>query len=211
MTWLAGLRAVATIAVMTRMSRAVTFASAVLVLASCAPAVPSITVRTPAGPIVADAEKVTVVIVQPETRLRSVAIVDGRGQLVAQLDDRSHTVLRLPEGPTLLYAVVENKAETADRIEGTLVAGRVYYATIGERDGGVAFLALNARSPGGRWSHRGDYLARTPRVTIDPDKLGRAVNELGDTAALMHAADSHVAKLEGAAAAEHAIQESDGF
>jgi hypothetical protein len=185
---------------------------AVLALAACAPTVPSIAIRAPAGPLAADPEKVTVVIVQPEARLRSVDIVDGRGQLVAQLDDRSHTVIHVPEGPTLLYAVVENRAETADRIEGTLVAGRVYYATVGERrDGGVALLALNARSPDGRWRRKDGYLAATPRVTMNPELVVRAANELGDTTALMKAADAHVASLDAAQAAEHAIQESDGF
>jgi len=178
---------------------------------ACAPAFPSIAVKTPAAPIAPDPEKVIVVIVQPTTRLHAVAIIDGRGQLVGQLDDRSHTVLRLPEGPTLLYAVVENNAETADRIEGTLMAGRVYYATVGEREGGIALLALNARSPDGRWSHRDEYLAATPRVAMDPDRVVREANEIGDTTALMKAADAHVAKLDASAAAEHTIQESDGF
>jgi len=180
-------------------------------LAGCAPAVQTIVVKAPATPIAPDPEKVTIVVVQPEARLRSVGLVDGRGQLVGQLDERSHTVVHLPEGPTVLYAVVENKAETADRIEGTLMGGRVYYATVGEREGGVALLALNPRSPDGRWSHRNEYLASTPRVAMDPDKVVRAMNDLGDTAALMRAADAYVAKLDPARAAEHVIQESDGF
>ena len=179
--------------------------------AACAPAVPSIAIRTPASPIAADPEKVTIVIVQPETRLRVVDLVDGRGQLVAQLDDRSHTVIHVPEGPTLLYAVVENRADTADRIEGTLIAGRVYYATVSERPGGVALRALNARSPDGRWRHKDEYLAATPRVTMNPELVVRAANELGDTTTLMKTADDYVAKLDASAAAEHTIQESDGF
>jgi hypothetical protein len=184
---------------------------AAAVIVSCAPSFPSIAVRTPAGPIAADPERVTVVIVQPTTRLRAVGIVDGRGQLVAELDDRSHTVIHVPEGPTLLYAVVENRADTADRIEGTLIAGRVYYATVGERPGGVALLALNARSPEGRWRHKDEYLASTPRVAMNPELVVRTMNELGDTTALMKAADAYVAKLDAAQAAEHTIQESDGF
>jgi hypothetical protein len=180
-------------------------------LAGCAPAVQAITVKAPADAIAPDPEKVTVVVVQPEARLRSVGLVDGRGQLVGQLDDRSHTVIHLPEGPTVLYAVLENKAETADRLEGTLLAGRVYYATVSEREGGVALLALNPRSPDGRWSHKSEYLAKTPRVAMDPDKVVRAMNDLGDTAALMRVADAYVAKLDPARAAEHVIQESDGF
>jgi hypothetical protein len=199
------------VTVITRVKRVIVTLGSVLVVAGCATAVPTIAVRTPAGPIAADPEKVTVVIVQPTTRLRAVDIVDGRGQLVAQLDDRSHTVIHVPEGPTLLYAVVDNRADTADRIEGTLIPGRVYYATVGERPGGVALLALNARSPDGRWRHKEEYLAATPRVAMNPDLVVRTMNELGDTTALMKAADAYVAKLDAAAAAEHTIQESDGF
>ncbi|HVU50590.1 MAG TPA: hypothetical protein VHL80_07870 [Polyangia bacterium] len=195
-----------------RAIRVIRCAGAIVAVVGCAPAFPSIAVRTPAGPIAADPEKVTVVIVQPESRLRAVSIVDGRGQLVAQLDGRSHTVIHVPEGPTLLYAVAENRAETADRIEGTLIAGRVYYATVAERPGGgVALLALNARSPDGRWRHKAEYLAATPRMTMNPDLVVREANELGDTAALMRAADAHVATLDAGQAAEHTIQESDGF
>jgi hypothetical protein len=182
-----------------------------LATAACAPAVPSIAIRTPAAQIAADPERVTVVIVQPSTHLRVVDIIDARGQLVAQLDDRSHTVIHMPEGPTILYAAIENRADSADRIEGTLVAGRVYYATVGERPGGVALLALNARSPDARWRHRDEYLAATPRVSMNPDLVVRTANDLGDTTALMKAADAHVAGLDAAQAAEHAIQESDGF
>ena len=48
-------------------------------------------------------------------------------------------------------------------------------------------------------------------MQIDPQLVVRAMNELGDTGALMHAADAHVAKLPPAELAEHTIQESDGF
>jgi hypothetical protein len=180
-------------------------------LAACAPSYPSIAVRTPATPITADFDKVTLVVVQPESRLHAVSIVDGRGQLVGALDDWSHTVIRLPEGPTVLYAVVENHAETADRIEGTLVAGRVYYATIGAREGGLTFLTLSPRSPGNRWKRRDSYVADTPRVAMNPEKVGRAAAELGDPQALMRAADDRLAKLDPGSAAEHSFQESDGF
>jgi len=184
--------------------------SLVCLVLACAPAVPNITVRTP-GAIAAVPDAVTVVIVQPETRLRSVAIIDGRGQLVGQLDDRSHTVIRLPEGPTVLYAVLENRAETADRLEGTLVAGRLYYATVSPRGGGVALLALSPRSPDGRWSHKNEYLSATPRIQMDPERVTRAANELGDTAVIMQTADAYVTQLDDARRAEHEIQESDGL
>lgn len=191
-------------------ARAVTALCAGGVGAGCAPDFPNITVETP-GTIAAAPNAVTVVIVQPVDHLRSVNIVDGRGQLVAQLDDRSHTVVHAPEGPTLLYAVLENKAETADRIEGMLIAGRVYYATVGTRPGGVALLALSPRSPDGRWSHKDEYLATTTRVQMDESKVMRAMNELGDAEAITRAGDAYVAKLAAPQLAEHTIQESDGF
>jgi hypothetical protein len=37
------------------------------------------------------------------------------------------------------------------------------------------------------------------------------MNDLGDTGAIVQAGDAHVAALPAADAAEHAIQESDGF
>lgn len=181
-----------------------------LVLA-CAPTVQTITVATPGGAIVAAPESVTVVVVQPTSRLRAVNLVDGRGQLVGQLDGRSHTVVHVTEGPTLLYAVLDNRADTADRIEGTLMRGRVYYVTVGERAGGVELVTLNARSRDGRWSHKDEYLATTPRLQMDPQKVTRAVNDLGDPEAIIDAANAHVATLDAAAQAEHAIQENDGL
>jgi hypothetical protein len=178
--------------------------------ASCEPAVPNVTVRTP-GAIAAVPDAVTIVIVQPTTRLRSVGILDGRGQLVGQLDERSHTVVHLPEGPTVLYAVLENRAETADRVEGTLVPGRVYDATVGQRPGGVAFLTLTPRSSDGRWSHKDEYLRTTPRLQMDPQKVMRAVNELGDPEAIIQAGDAYAATLDAAQLAEHTFQENDGL
>jgi hypothetical protein len=181
----------------------------VLGAAACEPAVHNITVASP-GTIAADANKVTVVVIQPVTRLRSISLLDGRGQLVGQLDDRSHTVVHLPEGPTVLYAVLENRAETADRIEGTLVPGRIYYATVYERAGGVALLALNPRSPGARWSHKDEYLRTTPRVQMDMERITRAVNEIGDPDPIINAAEAYVAGLDASARAEHEIAETDG-
>lgn len=165
----------------------------------------------PGGAIAPAPESVTVVVVQPTSRLRAVNLVDGRGQLVGQLDGRSHTVIHVSEGPTLLYAVQDNRADTADRIEGTLIRGRVYYVTVGERAGGVELVTLNARSRDGRWSHKDEYLRATPRLQMDPQKVTRAVNDLGDTEAIINAGNAHVAALDAAGQAEHAIQENDGL
>jgi hypothetical protein len=191
--------------------RAVMFVSLVLA-AACEPVVHDITVRTPSS-LAPDFEKVTVIVIQPVSHLRTVSLLDGHGQLIGQLSDRSHTVIKLHEGPTVLYAVHENHAESADRIEGTLVPGRTYYATIDERQGedGLDFRALNVRSPADRWRHKDEYLAQTPRVQMDPDRVIRTANELGEPHAILRAGDAHVAKLDAAAQAERAIQETDGF
>jgi len=179
------------------------------VVGACEPTVPNITVRTP-GAIAPAHDAVSIVVIQPETRLHAVGLLDGRGQLVGQLDDRSHTLVRVSEGPTILYAVLGKHPETSDRIEGTLVSGRVYYATVSERPGGVALLTLNPRSPGGRWSHKDEYLRATPRVQMDPQLVTRAVNELGDPEAIIHAGNAYVDSLDAAARGEHQIQETDG-
>jgi hypothetical protein len=176
----------------------------------CAPVVQSIAVPD-TGAIAAAPETVTVVVVQPGWKQRPVNLLDGRGQLVGQLNGRSHTVVRLSEGPTLLYAVLDRDAATADRLEGTLIRGRLYYAYVGERDGGVELLALNARSGHDRWRHKDEYLTSTPRVQMDTERLTRAVNDLGDPAPIIDAANARVAAMDGAAQAEHAIQENDGL
>jgi hypothetical protein len=178
--------------------------------AGCGPVVENITVRSP-GELVADPHAVTIVVIQPASDLHSVNLVDGHGQLVGQLDGRSHTIVRTSEGPTLLYAVLDNRAGTADRLEGTLIAGRVYYATVGPRPGGVALLALTPRSPNGRWSQKAAYLTSTARVEMDGQRLSHAVSQLGVALPIMEAGDAHAAKLDAASAGEHTIQETDGF
>jgi hypothetical protein len=180
------------------------------IAAGCGPVVDNITVHS-ASAIVSDPRAATFVVIQPESDLHSVNLVDGHGQLVGQLDGRSQTIVRLPEGPTLLYAVLDNRAGTADRLEGTLIPGRVYYATVGARPGGVALLALTPRSPNGRWNQKAAYLTATPRVEMDGRRLSHAVNQLGGVLPIMEAGDARAAKLDAASAGEHTIQETDGF
>jgi hypothetical protein len=182
---------------------------AATLLGACAPAVQNITVVTP-GTITSAPDVVTIVVIQPTTRLRAVELVDGRGQLVGQLDDRSKTVVHVPEGPTVLYAVLENRADTVDSVEGTLVPGRVYYATVEERPGGVALTVLSPRRIDDAWAHRNEYLSRTPRVQMDPLRIGRAVNELGDTAPILQAGDARAATLDTTQLAARTFQETDG-
>jgi hypothetical protein len=182
--------------------------AALFLVSGCEPAVHSITVASP-GRIEPDGDKVTVVVVQPATRLRAVGLLDGHGQLVGQLDDRSHTVVHLPEGPNALYAVLENRAATADRIEGTLISGRVYYLTVNERPGGVALLAFTHRSAD--WTRKDEYLATTPRVQMDPDRVTRMANEVGDPDPILRAGDDYAASLDAATRAAHELQENDGL
>jgi hypothetical protein len=179
-------------------------------IAACGPSFPNISVVSP-GTIEATPDAATVVIIQPASRLRSVEIIEGHGQLVGQLDDRSHTVVRVHEGPTVLYAVLGPDASTVDRIEGTLIAGRIYYAIVEARAGGVALLALTPRSRDDRWRHKSEYLAATPRLQLDPRQLTPAVNELGSTDAIIQTGDGRAARMDAAQIAEHSIQETDGF
>ncbi|HEX4404598.1 MAG TPA: hypothetical protein VH560_07210 [Polyangia bacterium] len=184
--------------------------SAMLGAGACAPGVQNITVATP-GPITSAPDVVTIVVLQPTTRLHTVELVDGRGQLVGQLDGHAQTVVHVPEGPTVLYAVLENRADTVDRVEGTLVPGRVYYATVSEREGGVALLVLSPRRVDGAWEHKNEDLSRTPRVQMDPQRIGRAVNELGDTGPIIQAGEARAAALDPAQIAARTFQESDGL
>jgi hypothetical protein len=161
--------------------------------------------------ITAAPDAVTVIVVQPKTQLRDVQLVEGHGQLVGQLEGPSHTVLKLREGPTVLYASLGNDAATVDRIEGTLISGRTYYALVEPRDGGVALLALTPRTPGDLWSRKAELLAATPRLALDPQKVTRVVNELGDLDPILRAGDARADRLDPAATAARTLQETDGF
>lgn len=180
------------------------------VLAACTPAVPNITVKTP-EPLSADPAQATLVIVQPTTRFGSLSILDQDGRLLGQLNDRSHTVLRIPPGPRRLYAVPEKEASFADRIEGSFDGGRTYFATISLRWGGVSFLALNPRSRDERWSHKDEYLAATPHVQMDPSKVTLASERLGDPTKVLKTADAYSDRLDEAHRAEHLVRAEDGI
>jgi hypothetical protein len=144
--------------------------------------------------------------------LRPVNLLDGRGQLVGQLQGRSHAVIHVSEGPTLLYAVLDNRPQTADRIEGTLMRGRLYYAMVGERaDGGVELVTLNVRSRDSRWNHKDEYLTATPRLQLEPERITRAVNDLGAPEAVIDAGNARVTALGAMEQAERTIQENDGL
>jgi hypothetical protein len=141
-------------------------------------------------------------------------ILDGHGRLVAQLNDRSRAIVRVPPGPIHLYAIVGNVAEAADRIEGTVQAGRTYYATLGVRGGGfggLAFRALNRRSLDDRWALRDTYISKTPLIEMDPKKIAVATRQIGDPAPLLQKIDAQIEKLSSAHRAERMIEPEDGL
>ena len=105
-----------------------------LIAVGCGPVVQYITVPSTAS-VTPSSDQANIILMQPTTRF-NVNILDARGELVAQLNGRSRTIVRLPPGPIRLYAIIGNFAEAADRIEGTVQAGRTYYATLSVRGGG---------------------------------------------------------------------------
>jgi hypothetical protein len=110
-----------------------------------------------------------------------------------------------------LYAVVENRAEWGDRIEGSVLPGKVYYATLSMRWGGVSFLTLTPRSPDQRWSHKDEYLSGTQGVEMDPSKTALAKQQLGDTKSMLTTVDGSVSKFDAAHMAERTIHPEDGL
>jgi hypothetical protein len=177
--------------------------------AGCGPAVPNITVMSPGTPTPAS-DMATIVVVQPTTHFPSVSIVDGNARLLGQLNDRSYTVFQVPPGQVRLYAFWENQIKGADRVEGVVQAGKIYYTTISFRWGGVSFLALNQRSPDGRWAQKDEYLGKAPRVQMDPAKSAEVLQKIGTPPAMFQYADENVSKMDAAHQAERVIQAQDG-
>ena len=152
-----------------------------LIAVGCGPVVQYITVPSKAS-VTPPSEQANIVLMQPTTRF-NVNILDARGELVAQLNGRSRTIVRLPPGPIRLYAIIGTFAEAADRIEGTVQAGRTYCATLSVRVGGfggLAFRALNPRSLDDRWAQRDAYVAGNPLIEMDPPKVPIVIRQIGD-------------------------------
>jgi hypothetical protein len=175
----------------------------------CGPAVHNITVRSAAS-VSADPSAATIVVMQPSTRYGSVSILDATGQLMGMIHDRSATIVHVPPGPVRLYAIVERQAGWGDRIEGSVAAGHVYYATISMRWGGINFLALNPRSRDDRWSHLSQYLETAPMVQMDPSGIPTARHELGDTSRLIAEMDHRADGLDAEHHEERVIHPEDG-
>lgn len=187
-------------------------AALVLTALACSPAVPNVTVKT-ANTLEAVQDAATIVVIQPRTKYKSVSFVDGAGRLLGQLDRRTYTLLRVPPGPVRLYAFWENKITAADRIEGTVLAGKIYFATISFRGtvGGIALLALNPRSPDRRWTEKDRYLSSTQRVQMDPKREVEVMQRLGAAPEIFHWADEHTKGLTGRAHDERVILPGDGI
>jgi hypothetical protein len=180
-----------------------------LVAVGCGPAVHNIAVRSSAS-VAPDPGSATIVVMQPSTRYGSVSILDPSGNLVGMLNDRSATIVHVPAGNFRLYALVEREAGWGDRLEGTVEAGRVYYATISMRWGGINFLALNPRSRDDRWSHLSEYLDQSPMVEMSPSGIPVATRELGDTQAMIQRIDHFADGLDADHHEERVVQAADG-
>lgn len=193
-----------------RRTSAVAIMTLALAAAACGPPIRPITVPAPDNPSAAVPDQATIVIVQPTTDVRVVNILDATGRLVGQLNYQSQTAVRIPPGPVRLYATAERQPSFGDRITGTVLAGKVYFATISVRYGGLRFLALKPSSRDDRWSHREQYLRR-PAVVMDPARIPEATAALGDAAEMLKGADRFADRLEGAQRDERTIAPEDGL
>ncbi len=182
----------------------------VLACVGCGPNVRNATIPS-STPIAAVPDMATIVVVQPRTRFQSVNLLDPNGALLGQLNDRSHTVLRVPEGDVRIYAIPEDQGEWGDRIEGNVLAGRIYYATLSFRWGGLNFLALNPRSNDNRWAEREGFLSSTPLVELDPAVVPLALTDLGDPMPLIAEAEERYQELDEEHRAEHVLSPEDGL
>jgi len=181
-----------------------------LFLTGCAAQVTNITMPASETSIEASRDMATIVVVQPSTHYRNLSVLDGNGNLLGQLHDRSYTVMQVPAGPLRLYVLAERKATWGDRIQGEVLAGRIYYATISLRYGGIRFNSLNSRSPDSRWGQRDLYLTRGHRLQMDPQRIVTAVEELGETAEILDVIDDYSDRYNLEQIEVHTIRPEDG-
>ncbi len=189
---------------------AVTVILLVLFLTGCFARVDNITVPVN-GSIETSAKDATIVIVQPSTHYSSLSLLDGNGKLLGQLHDRSYTVVNVPPGPIRLYVLPERLLTWGDRIQGEVTAGRVYYATISLRFGGIRFNSLNPRSPDRRWEQRDVYLTRGPYVEMDPAREALLLDQLGDTAEILEVIEKYADRYPPNQIEVHTILPEDGL
>jgi hypothetical protein len=178
-------------------------------MGACAPATRMIMLDAPERQIRATASAATLVVGNV-MNWKVVNLLDDKGRLIGQLTGRSSTVLRLPAGPMKLYVVPEKEASWGDRLEGTLAAGRVYYAEVSMRWGGVAVQVDSERLNPERWAKRARYAQDLAPVKIDKSRIGEVVEDLGDTAAILRVVDGTVAGFEPEWRRHRTFRDDDG-
>jgi len=179
-----------------------------------APPIPVITKDAAIEVINSDADRATLVIIQPrnlryDTRPKAPTnIVDVEGRLLGQVSPHKKTVILIPPGEIRLYALSNS---LVDRLEGGVRAGKVYYATIGNLFGGISFLTLNPRSLDNRWANLESYLSKNTLVKVEPARIEEVLSSLGDTSARLKSADDRWEKYDVPHIEERTIRPEDGL
>ena len=153
----------------------------------------------------------TLVVIQPRTSGLLLSLLDGQGALVGQLNDNSHTVVRVPAGPFRLYLIPMGNPKMGDRVEGEVYAGKIYFATVSIRFGGYKINSLNPDTRDGRWEHRQQWLEETPRVQMDPARIDELARALGDPEPLLQTVDAYVDRMDEAHREARRVRAADGL
>jgi len=151
-------------------------------LSGCAPAtrVVAVPTSTPVAPADGGA---TLVIYNRFAWIGNV--LNGQGEVVAQLKPESFTSIQVPAGAVKLYLSIENKGEWGDRVGGTVEAGKLYHLWIGMRYGGAAFTVMSPRTDAEGFKERKEWQTSLEHVTLDPKGVAGLEQDLGDVKALM--------------------------
>lgn len=153
-----------------------------------------------------------IVVVQPSWDTLAVNILDGQGKLLGQLNRQSQTSFNVPAGRLRLYAIIANMIDSGDRIDGEVLPGRTYYATVSY---GVfnrlRFQALKPQSNDNRWANREEYLRKTPRLELDPELARRVGEDLSPASELMAGIDRYVSGYDEAHRFERTLAPSDSL
>jgi hypothetical protein len=116
-----------------------------------------------ATPIVAPADKATVVFLRPSGLgfLINFSILDQKGTWLGDAVAKTHFVVQLPPGEYMFVGWAENTAA----LKATVAAGRVYYVKVDPSMGlGSARIALEALSPRhAEWAEVQGWLQETTR------------------------------------------------
>ena len=173
---------------------------------------PSITIPVAENAIERHEDAATLVVIQPGTNTGWLNLLSQDGVLLGQLHHRGITTVKLAPGSFRLYLVLEDYANFGDRLEGEVEAGKVYYATISARLGGVKINALNPRSRENRWANREIWLKERPFMKMDPARVTEVTVALGDPAPLLATIDAFVNEsLDEAHREARRVRASDGL